>query len=59
MASAPLVLSLYTIILCSCLQVINGIMKRPDWETTIRIPVGMIPIGSGNGLAASTFYEAE
>mmetsp|Transcript_4333 Transcript_4333/g.6069 ORF Transcript_4333/g.6069 Transcript_4333/m.6069 type:complete len:549 (+) Transcript_4333:683-2329(+) len=34
-------------------EVVNGIMKRPDWETAIKLPLGIIPGGSGNGLAAS------
>jgi sphingosine kinase len=31
-------------------EVINGIMKRPDWETAITIPIGIIGAGTGNGL---------
>jgi sphingosine kinase len=31
-------------------EVINGIMKRPDWETAINIPIGIIGAGTGNGL---------
>ncbi|XP_043946415.1 sphingosine kinase 1 [Protopterus annectens] len=34
-------------------EVLNGIMKRPDWETTIKKPLGILPGGSGNALAAS------
>lgn len=33
-------------------EVINGLMKRHDWENAIQIPVGTIPAGSGNALAA-------
>ena len=32
-------------------EVINGIMKRDDWEECIKIPIGTIPAGSGNALA--------
>lgn len=43
-------------------EVINGIMERPDWKNIIKmIPFGIIPGGSGNGLAKSlaacTRYE--
>jgi len=34
-------------------EVINGLMKRRDWERAIQTPLGIIPAGSGNGLAAS------
>jgi diacylglycerol kinase family enzyme len=40
-------------------EVINGLMSRPDWETAIKTPIGMLPTGSGNGIAASLLYEAE
>ncbi|MCU0538066.1 MAG: hypothetical protein MUD14_29620 [Hydrococcus sp. Prado102] len=31
-------------------EVINGIMNRPDWETAITTPIGIIGAGTGNGL---------
>eukprot|EP00051_Salpingoeca_urceolata_P011909 m.148133 g.148133 ORF g.148133 m.148133 type:complete len:533 (+) comp17306_c0_seq5:77-1675(+) len=34
-------------------EVVNGLMSRQDWVTAIKIPLGIIPAGSGNGLAAS------
>ncbi|XP_065211930.1 sphingosine kinase 1-like isoform X2 [Planococcus citri] len=35
-------------------EVMNGIMERPDWKNIINtIPFGIIPGGSGNGLAKS------
>lgn len=35
-------------------EVINGIMEREDWEDVFQnIPIGIIPCGSGNGLAKS------
>ncbi|KNC28417.1 hypothetical protein FF38_02126 [Lucilia cuprina] len=38
-------------------EVINGIMERPDWRVITRqLPVGIIPCGSGNGLAKSIAY---
>jgi len=33
-------------------EVINGLMGREDWAEAIKIPVGTIPAGSGNALAA-------
>lgn len=33
-------------------EVLNGIFERPDWErATQTVPIGIIPCGSGNGLA--------
>lgn len=35
-------------------EVINGIMERGDWDEVFQsIPIGIIPCGSGNGLARS------
>lgn len=34
-------------------EVVNGLMSRPDWETAIKTPLGIIPAGTGNGLAHS------
>lgn len=34
-------------------EIINGLMKRQDHSTAIKIPLAIIPAGSGNGLAAS------
>lgn len=31
-------------------EVINGLMKRSDWEQAILTPIGVIPAGTGNGL---------
>ena len=30
---------------------IAGLMTRPDWKTAIKIPLGIIPGGTGNGLS--------
>ncbi|OWA51096.1 Sphingosine kinase 1 [Hypsibius exemplaris] len=38
-------------------EVINGLMTRPDWNRAIQTPLGLIPGGSGNALAASV-HEA-
>ncbi|XP_067639393.1 sphingosine kinase 2 [Eurosta solidaginis] len=38
-------------------EVLNGIMEREDWRAvTRRLPMGIIPCGSGNGLARSVAY---
>uniref|UniRef100_H3DJG6 Sphingosine kinase 1 n=1 Tax=Tetraodon nigroviridis TaxID=99883 RepID=H3DJG6_TETNG len=37
-------------------EVINGLLERADWETAIRTPLGILPGGSGNGLAASIHH---
>ncbi|KAJ1979708.1 Sphingosine kinase 1 [Dimargaris xerosporica] len=34
-------------------QVVNGIMSRMDWQQVIKIPLGIIPGGTSNGLAKS------
>jgi sphingosine kinase len=33
--------------------VVNAILRRPDWKEAVKVPLGIIPSGSGNGLAAS------
>ncbi|XP_022665451.1 sphingosine kinase 2-like isoform X5 [Varroa destructor] len=39
-------------------EVYNGLMERPDADQAIRIPVGIIPGGSGNGLARSICHAS-
>lgn len=34
-------------------ELINGLLEREDWENAIKLPLGIIPAGSGNGIAAS------
>uniref|UniRef100_A0A0P4WCE5 sphingosine kinase n=1 Tax=Scylla olivacea TaxID=85551 RepID=A0A0P4WCE5_SCYOL len=34
-------------------EVYNGLLARPDWDEAIQFPIGIIPGGSGNGLARS------
>lgn len=40
------------------LQVVNGLMERPDWEEALKTPLCILPGGSGNALAASINYYA-
>ncbi|XP_028446106.1 sphingosine kinase 1 [Perca flavescens] len=37
-------------------EVINGLLERPDWEEAIQTPLGILPSGSGNALAASIHH---
>uniref|UniRef100_A0A8C6TIY4 sphingosine kinase n=1 Tax=Neogobius melanostomus TaxID=47308 RepID=A0A8C6TIY4_9GOBI len=37
-------------------EVINGLLERPDWEEAIRMPLAILPGGSGNALAASVHH---
>ncbi|XP_072345323.1 sphingosine kinase 2 [Scyliorhinus torazame] len=39
-------------------EVINGLMERPDWEEAIQMPVGILPAGSGNAVAAAINHNA-
>ena len=40
-------------------EVINGIMRRPDAEATLRqLPIGVVPSGSGNALAKQITHSA-
>ncbi|XP_037561050.2 uncharacterized protein LOC119440191, partial [Dermacentor silvarum] len=39
-------------------EVYNGLMERPDWELAVKIPIGIIPGGSGNGLARTISHAA-
>ncbi|XP_054777695.1 sphingosine kinase 1-like isoform X2 [Prosopis cineraria] len=34
-------------------EVINGLLERDDWETAVKIPIGVVPAGTGNGVAKS------
>ena len=32
---------------------LQGLFQRPDWSQASKVPVCMVPCGSGNGMAAS------
>lgn len=34
-------------------EVVNGLLARDDWETAVKMPIGVIPAGTGNGMAKS------
>lgn len=41
-------------------EVVNGLFQRSDWEKALReLPLGVIPCGSGNGLAKSIAYAKQ
>ena len=39
-------------------EVVQGIMKRSDWEEARLMPIGVVAGGTGNGLSRSLIYEA-
>ncbi|XP_074557627.1 sphingosine kinase 1-like [Curcuma longa] len=39
-------------------EVVNGLLKREDWATAIKMPLGIIPAGTGNGMAKSLLDSA-
>ncbi|CAI5703648.1 unnamed protein product [Peronospora effusa] len=41
----------------SLYEIVQGLMKRTDWNNAIRQPIGVIPGGSGNGLAHSITHR--
>ena len=51
------------LMICFCLflfiQVINGLMEREDWQEAIQTPLGILPGGSGNALAASVHHYSQ
>ncbi|CAI9087604.1 OLC1v1021712C2 [Oldenlandia corymbosa var. corymbosa] len=34
-------------------EVVNGLLERSDWNNAIRMPIGLVPAGTGNGMAKS------
>ncbi|KAL2495102.1 Sphingosine kinase 1 [Forsythia ovata] len=34
-------------------EVVNGLLNREDWDAAIRIPLGIVPAGTGNGMIKS------
>lgn len=39
-------------------EVVNGLLQREDWNTAIKIPLGIIPAGTGNGMVQSLVHFA-
>ncbi|OIW20893.1 hypothetical protein TanjilG_24971 [Lupinus angustifolius] len=34
-------------------EVVNGLLEREDWDNAIKTPLGVVPAGTGNGMAKS------
>ncbi|XVF40585.1 hypothetical protein PTKIN_Ptkin01aG0125700 [Pterospermum kingtungense] len=34
-------------------EVVNGLLEREDWSAAIKMPIGMVPAGTGNGMVKS------
>ncbi|XP_010268829.2 PREDICTED: sphingosine kinase 1-like isoform X1 [Nelumbo nucifera] len=34
-------------------EVVNGLLQRDDWDAAIKMPIGIIPAGTGNGMIKS------
>ncbi|KAJ1285710.1 hypothetical protein BS78_03G297800 [Paspalum vaginatum] len=39
-------------------EVVNGILQRTDWEEAIKMPIGVVPAGTGNGMVKSLLHAA-
>ncbi|XP_050311620.1 sphingosine kinase 2-like [Anthonomus grandis grandis] len=40
-------------------EIINGLFERPDWSAIVKsLPIGVVPGGSGNGLARSIAHHS-
>lgn len=57
-------LSLYDGILCISgdgilVEVVNGLLERSDWEHAIKMPLGIVPAGTGNGMVKSLMGYAD
>ncbi|EDO40058.1 predicted protein, partial [Nematostella vectensis] len=50
------------VVICSgdglVFEVLNGFMNRQDWEVAIKMPIGVIPTGSGNALCFSSLHAS-
>lgn len=39
-------------------EVVNGLLEREDWNAAIKMPLGTVPAGTGNGMVKSTLDSA-
>ncbi|PNT74939.1 hypothetical protein BRADI_1g24730v3 [Brachypodium distachyon] len=39
-------------------EVVNGLLQREDWSTAIKVPLGIIPAGTGNGMVQALLHSA-
>ncbi|KAK9082172.1 hypothetical protein Syun_031621 [Stephania yunnanensis] len=40
-------------------EVVNGLLQREDWDSAIKIPLGIVSAGTGNGMAKSLLDSVE
>ncbi|KAG9452754.1 hypothetical protein H6P81_005658 [Aristolochia fimbriata] len=40
-------------------EVVNGLLQREDWAAAIKMPIGVVPAGTGNGMAKSLLDSAD
>ncbi|CAM6086943.1 unnamed protein product [Calypogeia fissa] len=40
-------------------EVLNGLLERADWDRAIKMPIGVIPAGTGNGMAKSILESGD
>ncbi|XP_022142216.1 sphingosine kinase 1 isoform X2 [Momordica charantia] len=38
-------------------EVVNGLLRRSDWVVAIKTPLGVVPAGTGNGMAKSLLHS--
>jgi len=43
----------------TCHELVNSIMKRPDWTEIKDVPIGIIPAGGNNGILASLILKSK
>ncbi|ESQ55222.1 hypothetical protein EUTSA_v10025046mg [Eutrema salsugineum] len=39
-------------------EVVNGMLERADWRKAVKLPIGMVPAGTGNGMIKSVLDSA-
>ncbi|XVE87943.1 hypothetical protein DITRI_Ditri19aG0029200 [Diplodiscus trichospermus] len=39
-------------------EVVNGLLEREDWSGAVKMPIGMVPAGTGNGMVKSLLDSA-
>ncbi|KAM3384966.1 hypothetical protein ACQJBY_009111 [Aegilops geniculata] len=39
-------------------EVVNGLLQRDDWDKAIKVPLGIIPAGTGNGMVQGLLHSA-
>ncbi|CAM0906284.1 unnamed protein product [Alopecurus aequalis] len=39
-------------------EVVNGLLQRDDWNKAIKVPLGIVPAGTGNGMVQALLHSA-